>query len=93
MYYELADFIAAGTDTVSVTLAWNIALMCHHPEVQKTVMAEIDEFIKLNGRLPTFAERTQLPYCISVIKESMRHRPTTPFGLAHTTRIDRKFLT
>ncbi|GAA5812331.1 hypothetical protein MFLAVUS_005782 [Mucor flavus] len=85
---ENADFIAAGTDTVSVTLSWNIAIMCHHPEVQKAVSAEIDEFIRLNGRTPVFTERTQLPYCVSVIKESMRFRPTTPFGLPHTTHKD-----
>lgn len=65
--------------------------MCHHPEVQKAVSAEIDEFIRLNGRAPVFTERTQLPYCVSVIKESMRFRPTTPFGLPHTTHNDRKF--
>ncbi|KAG2229318.1 cytochrome P450 [Thamnidium elegans] len=84
----MSDFIAAGTDTVSVTLSWNIAIMCHHPEVQKAVSAEIDEFIRLNGRTPVFTERTQLPYCVSVIKECMRFRPTTPFGLPHTTHND-----
>jgi cytochrome P450 len=82
--------ISGGTDTTSVTLAWNIAIMCHNPEVQKNASAEIDEFIKLNGRLPLFSERTEVPYCVSVIKECMRYRPTTPFGLPHTVHKDSK---
>lgn len=66
--------------------------MCHHPEVQRAIAAEIDEFIALNGRTPIFTERTQLPYCVSVIKECMRYRPTSPFGLPHTTPNDSKFI-
>lgn len=83
--------MAAGTDTVSVTLAWNIAIMCNHPEVQRAASAELDNFIKLNGRPPLFSERLEVPYCISVMKECMRYRPTTPFGVPHTTHKDRKF--
>ncbi|KAG2196313.1 hypothetical protein INT47_009308 [Mucor saturninus] len=83
-----SDLMAAGTDTVSVTLAWNIAIMCNHPEVQIAASAELDSFIKKNGRLPLFNERTELPYCVSVMKECMRYRPTTPFGVPHTTQKD-----
>ncbi|KAL0582115.1 hypothetical protein ABG067_008192, partial [Albugo candida] len=54
-----ADLIVAGTDTISITLLWNFAIMCNYPEVQKKVSAEIDEFVKLNGRLPEFSERTE----------------------------------
>lgn len=62
--------------------------MCHHPEVQKKVAAEIDQFIKANGRVPQFTERTQVPYCISVMKECMRFRPTSAFGVPHAVRED-----
>lgn len=86
-----ADLVVAGVDTVKITLSWNIAIMCNHPDVQKKVSAEIDKFIKLNGHLPHFDEREQIPYCISVIKECMRYKPTTPFGLIHVTRKDCKF--
>lgn len=77
-------------DTVSVSLAWNIAVMYHHPDVQKKLAAKIDEFIKVNGHLPDLYEKEKLPYCISVIKESLRFRATAPLGLAHTTREDSK---
>ncbi|KAI9274024.1 cytochrome P450 [Helicostylum pulchrum] len=83
-----ADLVAAGTDTVSISLQWNIAVMCRRPDIQKKVISEIDEFIKCNGRLPSFKERNHLPYCISVMKESMRFRSTIPLGLAHTAYED-----
>lgn len=65
--------------------------MCHYPNVQKKVAAEIDDFIKLNNCLPSFNDRLQLPYCISTVKECMRFRPTTSLGLPHTTRRDSKY--
>lgn len=65
--------------------------MCHYPDIQKQAAGEIDEFIKTNGRIPSFKERDQVPYCISVMKESMRYRPITSFGLAHTVREDSKY--
>lgn len=84
----MSDLITGGTDTVSVTLSWNAAVMCHYPEVQKRCAAEIDEFIREHGRVPTFKERSALPFCIATMKECMRFRPTTPFGLPHCVRDD-----
>lgn len=62
--------------------------MCNYPEVQRKAAEEIDTFIESNGCLPTFDDRRQLPYCISVIKECMRFKPITPFGLPHTVYED-----
>ncbi|KAI7879545.1 cytochrome P450 [Mucor mucedo] len=83
-----ADLINGGTDTVSVTLSWSFVIMCHYPLAQKKAADEIDAFIKLNGRLPEFSERTQLPYCVSMMKEGMRFRPIGPFGIPHTLDAD-----
>jgi cytochrome P450 len=66
--------------------------MCHHPEVQKKAAAEIDDFVARNGHLPTFKERNEVPYCISVTKECMRYRPTGPFSLPHATTEDSKWI-
>lgn len=57
--------------------------MCNYPEAQKKVAEEIDQFVKLNGHVPEFTKRLEVPYCISVIKECMRFKPTTPFGVPH----------
>lgn len=82
--------IGGGTDTIAVTLSWNIAIMCNYPQVQKQVTAEIDKFMEENGRLPQFKERAQMPYSISVIKECMRFKPTTSFGIPHAVKKDGK---
>ena len=90
LYTHIADLIAAGTDTISVTMSWNYAIMARYPDVQKRVSAEIDEFIKKNGRVPDFNEREQIPLSISVMKECMRYRPISAFGVSHTTDKDSK---
>ncbi|KAG2204138.1 hypothetical protein INT47_011621 [Mucor saturninus] len=79
----IADLVSGGTDTVSVTLSWAFVIMCHYPLAQRKAADEIDAFIKLNGRLPEFSERTKLPYCVSMMKEGMRFRPIGSFGIPH----------
>lgn len=88
---DVGDMLVGGNDTQSVTLAWNIVIMCNHPEIQQKVAYEIDQFVELNDRTPTFKERDQMPYCVAVMKESIRFRTTTSFGLAHTSKNDCKF--
>ncbi|KAI8334343.1 cytochrome P450 [Chlamydoabsidia padenii] len=81
----MADLIGGGSDTTSVSLNWLIVILSHHPQIQKRLQAEIDGFIQAHGRLPTFEERDQLPYLISVQKESIRFRSTAPLGVPHVT--------
>lgn len=88
----IADLISGGTDTTTVTLLWTFALMCHHPEAQEKVMEEIDTFIEAYHHLPSFEERSKIPYCISVMKECMRYKPTSPFGAPHSVRKKSKLL-
>ncbi|KAG2200914.1 hypothetical protein INT47_003149 [Mucor saturninus] len=79
----LSDILVAGTDTVAVSLLWNMNLMCHYPDCQKTASDEVDNFIRNHGRLPRFSERTEVPYIVCVMKECLRFKPTTQFGLPH----------
>ncbi|GAA5805858.1 hypothetical protein HPULCUR_011384 [Helicostylum pulchrum] len=88
MIVLLFDLLGGGTDTILITLCWNIAIMCNYPQVQNIASDEIDAFIKLNGRIPQFREREQVPYCISVLKECMRFKPTTAFGIPHAVYDD-----
>ncbi|KAI9245377.1 cytochrome P450 [Phascolomyces articulosus] len=82
------DIIAAGADTIAVSLSWAMVILCHHPEVQQQLRDEIDAFIKVHGHVPTFKDRDEVPFLISVQKECMRYRPTTPFGLLHEATED-----
>lgn len=80
--------ITAGTDTIAVVLYGIFAQMCNYPEIQKNVASEIDEFVNANGHIPTFSERKQVPYCVSVIKECLRMKNALTLGLPHYANKD-----
>ena len=82
--------VAGGADTIAVSLCWAIVILCRHPEVQQKMRDEADLFIKTYNRLPVFSERESFPYLLSVQKECMRYRPTSPFGLLHEATEDCK---
>ncbi|KAI8354066.1 cytochrome P450 [Blakeslea trispora] len=84
----MSDLHAAGTDTVATTLSWIFVIMCHYPTVQKRAIDEIDAFFKKHGHVPTFADRLEVPLCISIMKECMRFKPTSAFGLPHSVTED-----
>ncbi|CAO3615735.1 unnamed protein product [Cunninghamella blakesleeana] len=75
----MSDLIVAGSDTVFVTLLWATAIMANHPEVQKAICNEIDEFLKVNQCYPAISEYNQFPHLMSCIKECMRYRSSVPF--------------
>jgi cytochrome P450 len=47
-------------------------------------------FINEHGSAPKFSQRDQVPYTVSVMKECMRYRPITSFGVPHETTKDGK---
>jgi cytochrome P450 len=52
--------------------------MALYPQVQKKAQAELDRV--LDGRLPEFNDRPNLPYINAMIKESARWQSVTPLG-------------
>jgi cytochrome P450 len=57
------------------------------PEVQKRAQEEIDRVVGTD-RLPTVADRENLPYVDAVVKEVLRWHPVAPMGLPHTSTED-----
>jgi cytochrome P450 len=53
--------------------------MTLHPEVVKKAQAEIDAVVG-NDRLPTFADRKNLPYIDALTKEVLRWNSVVPSG-------------
>lgn len=60
-------------------LCYFIMEMALNPDVQKRAQAEIDRIIG-NDRLPTFDDRSKLPYVDCIIKETMRCSKISPIG-------------
>jgi cytochrome P450 len=73
----VAVLLIAAHETSSHTLSWTLLLLSQHPEVLGALLAELDA--KLGGSAPTLEQLGQLPVLDSVVKESMRLLPATPF--------------
>ena len=61
--------------------------MTLHPEAQAKAQAEIDSVIGTD-RLPTLADRDQLPYVEALVKEVFRWNPVAPQGAPHVSKED-----
>ncbi|KAL5004196.1 hypothetical protein ScPMuIL_017652 [Solemya velum] len=86
---DVVDLFTAGTDTTRSTLNWMIKYLSLYPDKQDKLRAEINAVIG-RERLPLAADRTKLPYCESVMLETMRVRPPLPFALVHAATCDTK---
>ena len=74
---------AAGADTSVSTMTTFVLAMTLHPEAQKRAQAELDAV--LGDRLPTFADKDDLPYVTAVMKEVFRWIPVLPLAVPHRT--------
>ncbi|KAI0300588.1 cytochrome P450 [Multifurca ochricompacta] len=74
---------AAGADTSVSTLTTFILAMTLHPEAQKRAQVELDAV--LGDRLPTFADKEDLPYVTALMKEVLRWIPVLPLAVPHRT--------
>ena len=61
--------------------------MVLYPEVQKKAQEELDRVVGTD-RLPTFADRRNLPYINAILKEALRWHPVVPLGLPHVPTED-----
>lgn len=75
---------AAGQDTTWSTLIVLVLNMVLHPGVQRKAQAELDLVLGPGpSRLPTFADRPQLPYLDLIVQETLRWCPVSPVGVPH----------
>ncbi len=77
----------AGGNTTWATIIVCILNLILHPEVQKKVREEIDA-VTGGERLPTFADRENLPYLEYMIEETTRIVPLSPLGVPHASLAD-----
>ncbi|KAG2069067.1 cytochrome P450, partial [Suillus decipiens] len=73
--------------TTSTLMAFALT-MVSCPDIQRCAQAEIDSVIG-RDRLPTFEDRTSLPYVESILRETLRWCPFGPLGsIPHATSSD-----
>ena len=54
--------------------------MSLNPDVQKKAQAELDNVLGPD-RLPTFEDRSSLPYVEALVMETLRWHPVLPIGM------------
>lgn len=67
--------------TLSTLQSFYIA-MAAYPEVQRRAQEELDAVVGPH-RLPTFADRGDLPYIEAIVMEALRWKPVVPLSLVH----------
>lgn len=70
---EVLTIFAAGQETTALALTWAWYLLSQHPEVERTLHAELGSV--LGGRIPTAADVPNLPYTRHVFWETLRLYP------------------
>ncbi|KAJ3774223.1 cytochrome P450 1 [Lentinula raphanica] len=77
----------AAADTTMSSISSFLLAMCLHPDIQRKGQEEIDHVIG-QDRLPTFEDRSSLPYVEAIYREVMRLHPPIPNGVPHTSMND-----
>ncbi|KAB8249281.1 cytochrome P450 [Aspergillus flavus] len=85
--WSAASIYAGGADTTVSTMASFFLAMALYPEAQRKAQEEIDRVVG-NSRLPTFADRDNLPYINATVKEVLRWHPVVPNNLPHLSTHD-----
>ena len=60
------------------------------PDIQKKAQDEIDCVVGVN-RLPSFADKSSMPYISCIVWECLRWNPVTPLGVAHRLTEDDEY--
>ncbi|PLN82775.1 cytochrome P450 [Aspergillus taichungensis] len=85
--WSAGSLYTGGADTTVSSLSCFFLAMALNPDVQRKAQEEIDRVIGPN-KLPSFADRENLPYIDAVVKEVLRWHPVGPIGLPHMTTED-----
>ncbi|KIM78610.1 hypothetical protein PILCRDRAFT_98340 [Piloderma croceum F 1598] len=82
-------FIAGADTTVSAIGSFFLAMVLY-PDVQRKARDELDRVLGDN-RLPSFADKSSLPYISCIVWECLRWNPVAPMGLAHYVTEDDEY--
>jgi cytochrome P450 len=90
--YVAGSAFEASIHTTSGTLMWMIMALVLHPDTQAKAQQEIDDvLLAAHGTTlepPTLDMLTRLPYCVGLVKETMRWMPVAPGAFPHASTKD-----
>ncbi|KAL6975212.1 hypothetical protein U1Q18_024007 [Sarracenia purpurea var. burkii] len=72
------DVLTAGSDTSSTVVEWAMSEMMKNPEIMKRAQFEVRQVFAKNGKVHELGLH-ELKYLNSVIKETLRLHPASPF--------------
>ncbi|KAI1826768.1 cytochrome P450 [Xylaria intraflava] len=85
--WSAMSLYAAGAETTEAALSAFYLALTVSPDVQRIAQEEIDRVVG-RDRLPTMADRDDLPYVDALVKEVYRWYTVVPMGLPHSTTED-----
>ena len=71
----------AGALTIAAPLQTFCLAMCHYPQYLEPLQEELDRVC--GDRMPTNADKPNLPFLRAIIRECIRWRPPVPTGIPH----------
>ncbi|PYH83308.1 cytochrome P450 [Aspergillus uvarum CBS 121591] len=80
--WTAGSLYTGGADTTVSVLSTFFLAMALHPEIQDKAYEELERVVG-RARLPTFADRENLPYIDAIVKEALRWHPIAPTGIPH----------
>jgi len=83
----MGSIYLGGIDTTISMMTSLFLALVHYPQVQRRAQAELDIVIE-RDRLPTFDDRSRLPYIEALCKELLRWQMVAPIGVAHLSSKD-----
>jgi 3-hydroxyphenylacetate 6-hydroxylase len=65
--------LSGGLDTVTTNVAWFIAYLSQHPEIQEKAIEEIGKFYSLDQPMCDINDDQKCAYVVGLVKESLRY--------------------